>query len=404
MTRSLSLHSRRKLKPRDASRFAYEAPPLFAELAAAVCETGMLPEKELHECWQMAQIVDRAFPDSLRIADIAAGHGLLAWILVLLARKSEGLRPRTAVAVDITRPKSADSLAASLLKKWPELSGSVHFVEGSAEAIQADKATLFVAAHACGSLSDQVLLAALRSRSPLAIMPCCHSLRKQQESLLSLAQLSGYSAGVPVRSPLESNAGPSLVIDLFRKEALASADYDVQEAMIQPEITPFHRIILARPRTEVRDPGMALTMGHSRVPVQRSGQVRAFEKLHTLNVADAKETEALSHRPSREWTRFFDLSFWMKDEALVPSLHDELNRLMTALSEQGQNSWETRVTVRDQYWNPATQQRACTFRIEVRSVAVPIEKADALRLRRELGHGLDAFFAACPGAFRRRGD
>lgn len=400
----MSLHSRRKLKPRDAARFAHETPLLFAELAAVVCDTGMLPEKELHECWQMAQVVHRTFPDSLRIADIAAGHGLLAWILVLLARKSEAPQARTAVAVDITRPKSAESLALSLLKKWPELSGSVHYVEGSVEAVLSDKTTLFVAAHACGSLSDHVLLAALRSRSPLAIMPCCHSLRKQQQSLLSLAQLSGLASGVPGPSPANAPEGPSTAIDHFRKAVLASLDYDVQEAMIQPEITAFHRIILARPRTESKDLIMTQKFAPSRAPVKRSGEVRAFEKVQTLNLADAKETEALSRRPSREWTRFFDLSFWVKDDAVGQRLHDELNRLMMALSDTGQNPWESAVTVRDRYWNPATQQRAYTFRIEVRSAAVPIEKADALRLRRQLGLGLDALVQACPGAFSRRGE
>jgi hypothetical protein len=174
--------------------------------------------------------------------------------------------------------------------------------------------------------------------------------------------------------------------------------------MIQPEITAFHRIILARPRPESTDLIMTQKSVPSRAPVKRSGEVRAFEKLQTLNLADAKEMEALSRRPSREWTRFFDLSFWVEDDAVGQRLHDELNRLMMALSDTGQNPWESAVTVRDRYWNPATQQRAYTFRIEVRSAAVPIEKADALRLRRELGLGLDAFVQACPGTFSRRGE
>src|SRR6478609_2159592 len=111
MTYIRNLNSRRKLKPNDAGRFANSEPALFGELAKVVCETGMLPQKELHECWQMANAVHRTFPESLRVADIAAGHGLLAWILVLLARSSENPVLRTAVAVDINRPKSADALA-----------------------------------------------------------------------------------------------------------------------------------------------------------------------------------------------------------------------------------------------------------------------------------------------------
>jgi hypothetical protein len=235
-------------------------------------------------------------------------------------------------------------------------------------------------------------------------MPCCHSFRKQQESLLALAQISGHACGVPEYFPANAAAGPSTVIDQFRKAALESAAYEVQEATIQPEITAFHRIILAWPRPEKRDQPMTHTVVPSRVPVKRSGEVRAFETVQTLNVADVKETEALSRRPSREWTRSFDLSFWVKDEAIGQRLHDELNRLMMGLSEQGQNPWETRVTVRDQYWNPVTQQRAYTYRIEVRSATVPIEKGDALRLRKELGLALDALLQTCPGSFTRRGE
>lgn len=408
MYRKLNLHSRRKLKPRDAARFAHEAPPLFAELAQAVCETGMLPHKELHECWQMAEVVHRAFPDIPRVADIAAGHGLLAWILVLLARTGDKPFPRTAVAVDISRPRSADILAASIIRRWPELAGTVHYVEGSAEALRSDQTTLFVAAHACGSLSDHVLLAALRSRSPLAIMPCCHSLRKQQESLLSLSELSGLVASeLPSMSQADVTLGPSAVIDHFRKAALVCAGYDVQDATIQREITAFHRIILARPfekgREASRTQTQTLTLTHDRVPVKRSGDVRAFEKVQTLNVADLKETEALSQRPSREWIRYFDLSFWVRDEASGRRLQKELYRLMSALSDQGQNPWLTAITERDQYWNSATLQHAFTYRIEVRSAAVPIEKEDALRLRKQLCLGLEALSQTRPGLFILRG-
>lgn len=403
MTRSLNLHSRRKLKPRDAARFVHEAPPLFAELAQAVCETGMLPHKELHECWQMAEVVHRIFPDIPRVADIAAGHGLLAWILVLMARAGDKPFPRTAVAVDINRPRSADILAASISRRWPDLAGTVHYVEGSAEAVRSDQTTLFVAAHACGSLSDHVLLAALRSRSPLAIMPCCHSLRKQRDSLLSLAELSGLATEWPDLSQADAAVGPSAAIDEFRKAALTNAGYAVQDATIQPEITAFHRIILARPCGQERDASLTQTLTQDRVPVKRSGEVRAFEKVQTLNVADIKETEALSRRPSREWIRFFDLSFWVKDEASGRRLHGELDRLMSALSEQDQNPWQTMIIECDQYWNSATLQLAFTYRVEVRSASVPIEKGDALRLRKQLCLGLESLSQTCPGLFTLRG-
>jgi hypothetical protein len=232
-------------------------------------------------------------------------------------------------------------------------------------------------------------------------MPCCHSLRKQQESLFSLAEMSGFAAGWADLSQAETSSGPSAAIDDFRKAALQAAGYDVHEATIQPEITAFHRIILAQPSLRARDLSPMQTKTHERVPVKRSGDVRAFERVQTLNVADVKETEFLSGRPSREWIRFFDLSFWVKDEASAGRLQDELNRLMTDLSQQDQYPWQIMISEHDRY--ATTLQQAFTYRIEVRSTAVPIEKEDALRLRKQLCLGLEALSQACPGLFTLRG-
>ncbi|RYZ59541.1 MAG: methyltransferase [Proteobacteria bacterium] len=206
----MSLSSKRKLKAKDAQRFVNAEPSLFRELAIVICESGVLPEKELHECWQMASAVHQAFPKALHFADLAAGHGLLSWILVLLARTGEESLPRTAVAVDITRPKSAEILAKSLKARWPELEESVHYVEGSIDAVFAKNGpeTVFVAIHACGSLTDRVLMAAIASQSPLVVMPCCHSLSGQMPTLSMLGQASGLDPSMI--------DGQATAIDQFR--------------------------------------------------------------------------------------------------------------------------------------------------------------------------------------------
>jgi hypothetical protein len=411
-----SLHSRRKLRPRDAHRFVHAKPALFAELAQVICATGALPQKELHECWQMANVVHKAFPEIPRVADLAAGHGLLAWILVLLARSMEKPVLRTALAVDIKRPPSAMALAEAITKRWPQLAATVHFVEGSIDAVRTEDGpgTLFVAAHACGSLSDRILMAAMRSCSPVAIMPCCHSLRKQASSLSTLALLSGLpEQAKAVLASATTQGSPVAAIDQFRMEALSALGYQCREDSIQADITKFHRILLGQPPSEGQVHAASIRPGTAGPqPVKRIGEIPAFERIHSLDIANIEEAQSLSMRPSREWIRSFDLSFWVKDESIGERLVTLLDFLMQGLAftqgespkivdekveslfhslasgtlvpaASGSGPMARSIAVRDRYSDPMGRL-AFTYRIEVKSSTVAITKADVILLRRRL--------------------
>lgn len=391
------LNSRRKLKPTDVKRFSCLEPGLFVDIATVVCSVGVLPRKELYECWQMALSVHKEFPDFLRVADLAAGHGLLAWILVLLARSSEYRILRTAVAIDIKRPKSAALLAAAIRKRWPDLEDAVHYVEGSIDAVhsQDGEATLFVATHACGSLSDRVLLAALNSRSAVAIMPCCHSLRKQAGSLSMLA----FATDLPSKK-LEnlvasaSEAGQPAVIDQFRIDALTAVGYEIFDATISQEITAFNRIIMGKPSWAPHQRPQK-----TRVPLpdcwsRRRGEVHAHEIMTSINVASLTDTRGLSKRPSCEWHRSFDLSFWVNNEEAELQLRTVLGGLAVRflmpragifLSETG---LVPSIFVIDQYVDPAARRLACTYRIEIKSSATKITRDHAVMLRKRLCRAL----------------
>ncbi|MDQ3235121.1 MAG: methyltransferase [Pseudobdellovibrionaceae bacterium] len=410
--RAISLNSRRKLKAVDAGRFTDVEPPLFAELAKVVCRAGMLPQKELHECWQMATIVHKAFPKNLHIADLAAGHGLLAWILVLLARTNEVPVLRTAVAVDIKRPKSADALAAVMTEHWPNLTDSVQYVEGSIDAVTVEDGpeTLFVAAHACGSLSDRVLMAAITSRSPLAIMPCCHSFRKQGPTLSALARASDLPIhSIDSISVSAASVGQPTAIDQFRIDALTALGYQISEGFIQKEITTFNRIIMGLP-SEASD--RIPSHDHEKSPkpyvggtFKRIGEIRAYEKVQSLNVADIQKAQVLSRRPSREWVRTFDLSFWVDDASVGHRLADDLDGLTRQfMACDTHNGIEANITVRDRYTDPGTSQLAFTYRIEIKSSTVIIAKADAILLRSRLCHALSELSPGPPADFALRGN
>lgn len=124
---ALDRSSRNRLTGRLLPQFAGDK--LFDAIARAVCRAGCLPRKELYEAWEVARRVRRRFRGG-RIVDLAAGHGLLAMILLLLDDSSP-----EALAVDRRIPESAASLAASLTDAWPRLKGRVRFVETDLEEV-----------------------------------------------------------------------------------------------------------------------------------------------------------------------------------------------------------------------------------------------------------------------------
>src|SRR5258705_13842852 len=73
--------SKGRLTDRDLERFPGDS--LFDRLGRAVCHAGCLPRKELYEAWEVARRVRRVFRGG-RIVDLAAGHGLLAHVLLIL--------------------------------------------------------------------------------------------------------------------------------------------------------------------------------------------------------------------------------------------------------------------------------------------------------------------------------
>jgi hypothetical protein len=234
--------SRSKLRPKHAAGFAADTSlsPLFREVAVAVCQTSALPSKELYEAWAMASMVDIHFPAVTRVADLAAGHGLLGWLLVLIAQ-ADG-RSRSAVCVDVKMPVAADKLAAALrpLLRDEEV---VHYVEGGLGGVAASPGLLLAAVHACGSLTDTVLDVATAGGASVAVMPCCHSLRKQV-----LPRVPGLTAEALAASAAAVGAGAA--IDGARMEALRLAGYHVTSLSIDPLVTPFNHVILARAPAE----------------------------------------------------------------------------------------------------------------------------------------------------------
>jgi hypothetical protein len=218
---TFSPSSKRRLTDRDLERFPGTS--LFDRLARTVCHAGCLPRKELYEAWETARRVRRLFRGG-RIVDLAAGHGLLAHVLLILDNSSP-----QALSVDTTLPPSSGRLHQALVDAWPRLGGRVVFHEGPLESVALFDDDLVVSAHACGALADLVLNRASSVRARVAVLPCCHDLAINDEG-----PLSGWVDG-------------PLAVDVMRAVRLEQRGYRVRTQTISAEITPKNRLLLGEP-------------------------------------------------------------------------------------------------------------------------------------------------------------
>lgn len=217
------LHSKKRLGPGALSNFPGDT--LFERIARAVCRAEILPRKELYESWEVARRVRRRLRGG-RTVDLACGHGLVAQLMTLMDKSSEG-----ALAVDTVLPASAAKLAASLNETWPFLLERVQFHEAELDAVPLLSSDVVVSIHACGGLTDRVLERAMQARARLAVLPCCHA------------------HGLDAPSGLEGWLDGSLAIDVERAERLRRAGYRVYTQQIPTEITPKNRLLIAEPIT-----------------------------------------------------------------------------------------------------------------------------------------------------------
>ena len=228
--------SRSRLNPRMLPHFAGDS--LFARLARAVCEAECLPRKELYEAWEVARRTRRWFRGG-RVVDAAAGHGLLAMVMLLLDDSSP-----EAICVDPHAPASADRLVTVLCQHWPRLAGRVQYVAQPLQTIPLQSTDVIVSAHACGRLTDVVLERAVQVRARVAVLPCCHDLDRADRG-----GLDGWLDG-------------PLAVDAVRAIELRRHGYRVRTQTIPTAITPQNRLLMGEPN-EVGEHYLELSSGIS---------------------------------------------------------------------------------------------------------------------------------------------
>lgn len=188
-----------------------------------MCHAGCLPRKELYEAWETARRVRRLFRGG-RIVDLAAGHGLLAQMMLILDDTSP-----CALAADTVIPASAATLHAALAEAWPRLAGRLTFVSSPLDDVQILPGDIVVSVHACGRLTDLVLHLAAIARARVAVLPCCHDVR-----VCDRGSLTGWM-------------DDALAIDVVRARRLAGQGYQIWTQHIPEDITPKNRLLIGAP-------------------------------------------------------------------------------------------------------------------------------------------------------------
>jgi hypothetical protein len=221
VSRVFSPSARGRLTGYDLGRFPGQT--LFDRIGRAVCRAGCLPRKELYESWEVARRTRRRFRGG-RIVDLAAGHGLLAHILLLLDDTSPA-----AVIVDARLAESASRVHAALVSAWPRLAGRLQFEERAVTSVGIRPDDLVASIHACGSLTDVVLANASAARARVAVLPCCHDFD------------AGDTGG------LDGWVDGAVAIDVVRALRLRAQGYRIWTQTIPSAVTPKNRLLLGAP-------------------------------------------------------------------------------------------------------------------------------------------------------------
>ena len=245
-----SMH-KKKLGLRHLSLFDRSDSPtrdhLFNQFAQTVCRAGVVARKEIFETWASAlyihstffgdEAMNHAMPPINRVADVAAGHGLLAWALLLLDDEHRGCRvdnasflpPLTAFCLDVQMPRSAEIIHSSMVQRWAHLESRFDYVEGRLEQMVPHPSCLLASVHGCGILSDILVSTAAEHGLPLAVVPCCHSRKRVVFEVASPFARAHYDAIMNLNGSV-----PDLSerLDKARIYALSNAGHEVKEVFL----------------------------------------------------------------------------------------------------------------------------------------------------------------------------
>jgi hypothetical protein len=342
---SIQIRPRSRLKERhkhlfDSSRNnkSNNSTLLFDELALVACSTGVVCRKELFETYAAATFIHAKFPHMKRMADLAAGHGLLSWFLLALddyenndLTNHSTRKRRTVVCVDCRMPASAEVIATAMVDRFPQMKDRCSYVQSDLAAVDPHPSCVLTSVHACGILTDYLIEMAIATPgggAPLAIVPCCHTVKEHKgyrPHVLSGMNAEEVAQMAEERKKKQENAKHEAiadVVDEVRCRTLQNAGYDVEEVLLPEAFTARNRMLLGEPSSATTG---AAIMGKIQ---PRQGRIGKMPPLVRIPLADDHESVAYCHAVSgraRSETRFMeqvprhfspalDMSIWLTEE------------------------------------------------------------------------------------------
>ena len=248
----------------------------FETFAKVVCQSQVISKKELYETWASAlQIQTHCINNNnnnniTRIADLACGHGLLSWALLVLLNNNNSTNANiTAICIDVQMSKSAKVLSKVMMKEYPQFQQSWHFIQQSISSssksttILPHPQTLLVGIHACGTLSDDIQKLSIQGNAPCVLLPCCHS--KQSLTLHNKT----------TSSPSTMVLDLSSYIDELRCLRWKQAGFHVLSNVTIPElITPKNKLLIAFPPSTESSPMKKYSKLRMLPPPQKNSEIQ----------------------------------------------------------------------------------------------------------------------------------
>ncbi len=191
--------------------------------------------KELIESLEVYACVRRRLKGR-KVVDLCCGHGLTGLLFAVFDRQVEQV-----ILVDRHQTKLAKLVRESIFEAFPEVAPRVTTLQTTLARLPevTDDQTALIAVHACGSRTDRCLELAIKTRCPVALVPCCYT-------------GTGQDAPAALREAL----GVPVATDVGRTYRLTQAGFTVEWDSIPEAITPMNRVILARPNPSptLKDP------------------------------------------------------------------------------------------------------------------------------------------------------